>query len=273
MKIVSLNKNEKIDREKFNFLYRKDKKLKHSIVPVSFIDNTYYLLGNFYCDTSKYLLIEDVRDFHKCLMFAIDFFDQRLNIIELSNIYKIITENALTLSNFNIFRENGIVSKENFFVLEKLYFLPEPLKRYIADKDIPIKVLFLLVKFDKVVIDKISNLIEENPLSVSNFRNLINDIYNFYEKIDYKKPLISEIDRCKKEIKNRYDELNKKIDNILQLGGDIKFLNENFFELCNFNVSFEIRSYEDFCKKTEKLLEKKGRVREVFSLLKEYDLC
>jgi hypothetical protein len=273
MRVVRPNRSEMVDRRKFNFLFRFDEEYNHNIVPVSFIDDIYYVLGNFLFETDEYLLIEDITTFNKCLEFSINFLNGKLNIVELSNIYRIITENNLSLDNFQVFKNSNILSKEHFSVLKNIYYLPDPLKKYIAIKDISIKTLLILVKFDKVVIDKISKLIEENLLSVSNFRNLINDIYDFYDEIDYKKPLLSEIKRCKGKIKNRYSSLNETIENILQLNGDVEFLNKNFYELCNFNISFEIKSYEDFCKKVDNLAEKKGKVKEVFSLLKNYDLC
>ncbi|UOD34300.1 hypothetical protein DSN97_09075 [Deferribacteraceae bacterium V6Fe1] len=273
MKIIKINSANKVDRKTFDFYFPKDIESLNPIVPCVKIDDTLYVIANFGFQTNELVLFEEVCDYAAAISLAVKLRGGNLNVIELSNIYVFILNNNLNIEGFSFFKEYNIVSKKQFHILERLQYLPDNLKAYTAEKDIALKYLNILTSFDKKTIEKIAEYVDIKKPSVSNFRILINNIYDFKGEINFENDLDSEILRLRNEFNKRRIDFEKKITELLQVGNDILMENKNNFELCSINVNFEIKSFEDFLDKIETLKKSEKRVEKVFSILKNNDLC
>ncbi|MCB4204222.1 hypothetical protein LF845_04515 [Deferribacterales bacterium Es71-Z0220] len=273
MKIIKINSANKVDRKTFDFYFPKDVESLNPIVPCVKIDDTLYVIANFGFQTNELVLFEEVCDYAAAINLAVKLRGGNLNIIELSNIYMFILNNNLNVENFSFFKEYNIVSKKQFHILERLQYLPDNLKSYIVEKDIAFKYLNILTNFDEKIIEIISNYVHIKNPSVSNFRILINNIYDFKDEINFENDLDSEILRLRNEFNKRRFDFEKKITELLQIGNGIVMENKNNFELCTISVNFEVKSFEDFLDKIKTLEKSERKVEEVFNILKNNDLC
>lgn len=273
MKIIKTNSAGKIDRKTFNFYFPKDFENISPIVPCVKLDNTVYVIANFNSMVDEMLLFDDVCNYTDALNLSVKMQGKKLNIFDLSNIYSFILNKNLNVNDFSFFREYNIVSNKQFHILKRFQYLPDNLKIYIAEKDIPFRYLNILVNFEERIIKKISVYIDKNRLSVSNFRILINNVYDFKDEIDFENDLDSEISRLRNEFNKRRFDFEKKINDLLQIDNDISMENQNNFEDCSISISFKIKSFEDFLAKIETLKKSEKNIKEVFDILRNNDLC
>jgi len=273
MKIIKTNPADKVDRRTFNFYLPKNLESLNPIVPCVKIGEVIYVIANFNSLANEMLLFDEVCNYTDAINLSVKMQNKKLNNIDLSNIYFFILNNNLNVQHFPFFREYNIVSDKQFYILKMLQYLPDKLKIYIAEKDIPLKYLNILINFDEKIIGKISDFIDIKKPSVSNFRILINNIYDFKDEINFENNLDSEILRLRNEFNKRRFDFEKNINNLLQIGNGILMENKNNFEICSISVSFEIKSIEDFLSKVETLKNSEKMVEEVFNILKNNDLC
>ncbi|MBZ4672880.1 MAG: hypothetical protein JG762_1110 [Deferribacteraceae bacterium] len=273
MKIIRNNLTDKVDTKTFNFYFPKNVESLNPIVPCVKIDDTVYVIANFNSPANELLLFEEICDYTTAINFAVNLQSRKLNIFDLSNIYTFILNNNLKIEDFSFFMEYNIVSKKQFCILERLQYLPDNLKSYIVEKDIAFKYLNILTNFDEKIIEIISNYVHIKNPSVSNFRILISNIYDFRDEINFENDLDSEILRLRGEFNKRRFDFEQKITELLHIGNGIVMENKNNFELCTISVNFEVKSFEDFLDKIKTLEKSERKVEEVFNILKNNDLC
>jgi hypothetical protein len=87
---------------------------------------------------------------------------------------------------------------------------------------------------------------------------------NQYDK-EYFDNLIKESNKLKYDFEKEYFELVKSLN-------EIKINNFDNFETNTLSISFDINSFEDFNKKLKYLDENKDKIKNIYNLLKKYDL-
>ena len=273
MKIIEIGSTDKIDKDTFNIFYRQNSQKKNPLVPAAHINGVYYLLSNFYADSKELVLLEDIKCFSDALKAVIEIGGEDYNLVDLSNIYYLIKKLDLNKNDYSVFRKNNIVNKEQFDILDRIFLLSDNFKRYIVDKDISLKVLSIVLKFNADIVKKIEEYVLKNYPSVSSFRILINNIYDYKDEIDFENNLEDEIERLKFKYNRKRYEFEKIIEDILKIENGITVENKNNYETCRFNVNFEISSFEDFMAKLQILHNSSGKIKAAFDILKENDLC
>ena len=138
----------------------------------------------------------------------------RINIVDLANISCICTKLGISHSEVKVFSQYNIKGRQNFQTLEAVASYPEPLKKYLRSKDIPLKTLAVFNKLNDTCMAYIISTVAARDISQGDFRNLVNILFDMMPEItpehlrgDALKNLSAERDRTRRTFMEGFAEL------------------------------------------------------------------
>lgn len=263
----------KAENTTLNWMYRD--RINKTVSPtyLCFIDGKFYFLNNFGLQKTEGILIKSISSVEDALYFSVDISEFKPNLVELSNILNIISLFGGDFSKCKIFEQYSINSNNQLTTLSKISGLPENIKMFIASKDLPLKNVILMLKLKQDLIPKVDDLIGRVKLSVSDFRNLINDLKDYQDEIDIKKDIFSEIKRIKSKYSKYKTEIVDKIYNKIFIDNKITILNKNNFETPEFVVSFGFKDPREYETIVSKLYYSVDKIKDVYEFMRGNDIC
>ncbi len=260
-----------IDRQSFNWRYNREE-TKRVYPPVV------WEFGNKYIQLNYFDIVEEENfifngTFKDALEMSLNFYlSDSLNIVELSNILHLCLKYNYAYEEIFIFDKLNIKGKKNFEILKLIIAFPDELKKYIAEKNVSIKILSVYVKLKDNLKNIIHQYVELKKPSVGDFRKIVNLLFDNGRNIDinyydekYFKNFVPKNDKIKIEFEREFQNLTKKAESII-----IK--NSDYFETDTLDICFSINSYDEYLDKI-KILEKNSKnIKEIYDLLESYDL-
>lgn len=273
LKVVGRDILSEPDNTSFDWTSRQDEDGGRLPTFLCLLGGTFYHLNNFNTDICEGVIVEDIDKIEEALHFSIGIYNLKPNVVELSNIFDIITKFGGNPSDCKIFEENNVGNINQMSVLSKISKLPGNIKTFISLKNLSVKNSLLLIKLKPQIIDKIDKIIVESHFSVSDFRNFINDLKDFQDEINIHEDLFSEIEL----LKNKYSEYKSEIvDEIYKrffIDNKINISNRSDFETPEFTVSFTFSTPEEYKKIVGKLSESLTKVEDVYQVMRQNDIC
>lgn len=196
-----------------------------------------------------------------------------LNITELAKLAAICKEHKIDTAQIDAFPQYNIKGRQSFQTLEAVAEYPEALRKYLAAKDIPLKTLAVFNKLNddcrKYVVDAVS----ARELSVGDFRNLVNILFDMMPKIkpedmqgDVIKNLSAEKDRAKLSFLDRMKGLTD--------GLPFAVSSPDYFETGRLVFSFTAESADEFMEIITKTSEESttSKLKKIYRFLDEQNI-
>lgn len=256
-----------------NWMYRD--RINNSVSPtyLCFIEGRFHFLNNFGLQKTEGILIKSITSVEDALYFSVDICGFKPNLVELSNVLNIISLFGGDFSKCKIFEQYSMNSNNQLATLSKISGLPENIKMFIASKDLPLRNVMLMLKLKQDLIPKVDDLIGRVKLSVSDFRNLINDLRDYQDEMDIEKDLFSEITRIKRKYSKYKTEIIDKIYDKIFIDNKITILNKNNFETPEFVVSFGFKDVHEYETMVSKLYYSVDKIKDVYEFMRGNDIC
>lgn len=264
----TLKEIDNIDKHSFNWQYLR-KEMPTPPIAIN-INNINYQISNFTSISNKYLFVE-VDDFFSALELSISLYDN-INYIELSNIINITEKFNIDFNEISIFQEKNLKNNKNIEIIKNIYTLPKDIKKYIVKKDVPLKIISIILSFNEFNINFIKDrLILDKEPSLNDFINFVNNVADFkneVENISYYKGFSfpEKISPIRREFDTIIKEINKKIS-------PIKLINSDNFEKGSIDFLFSSSNIKDFEKSIEILKNNVNEINILFQKMKDNDIC
>jgi hypothetical protein len=193
-------------------------------------------------------------------------------LVELSNILNICLEFQENPTYLQIFKDFGVKGKNHFKTLKQIKNFPEGLKLYISQKNVSLRIINIYLKLDEILKNILIEYVLDEKPSVGDFRKFVNLLFdngrniniNYYDK-EYFKNFYPKNDKLKIEFETKFRNLVNKFENIY-------IENPDYFETDTLKICFSFNSYENFKNKIKYLQKNEPKIKEIFNLMKEYDL-
>jgi len=195
----------------------------------------------------------------------------RISMTELANISCICTKLNINHSSLNVFALYNIKGRQNFQTLEAVPSYPEPLKKYLRTKDIPLKVLAVFNKLNDTCKTYVADTLMSKDISVGDFRNLVNILFDMMPTIstedlngDVLKNLSAKKDAARLDFTAKFAALADELPlNVTSLDN---------FETGRLTFSFTAESAEEFCNKITSAGSKMSEIQKIYGFLDEQDI-
>jgi hypothetical protein len=203
-----------------------------------------------------------------CLSVAIH---GKISIVELSNISCICTNLHINHEAIEVFRQYNIKGRQNFQTLEAVASYPSPLKKYLSARDIPLKTLAVFNKLNDICKTYIIETLTKKDLSVGDFRNLVNVLFDMMPKIthedltgDVLKNLSAQKDAARLGFLSKLKELT----------GDLPMAvtSADNFETGKLTFSFTAESAEEFFETITSAESKMSQLQKIYGFLDEQNI-
>ncbi len=239
---IDLKTIDKIDKILFNINDKYKNSSISNILPIAIsIEDKYYQISGFISSGNQYIFLGKYSPYE-----AINLFVSLINNISfkvLSEIYSLCEKLNANINNINIFKEKNIKGQKNFETLKKSLNLPDVLLNFIDKKDVPLKIVALIINQKSNVINFISEHIARHDLSSQNFRIFVEKVCDFKEII----PEIYDENFKFMETKSKdHIELEEQYSKLIASFQNIKINNIDNFETSKLHISFDINNLLDY---------------------------
>ena len=247
-----------------------DQRTAVSVFPpaVADINGDYFFISGF-AEAENYYAV-DVPSIAEALDLSISIHG-KISIVELANISCICTKMNISHTSLNVFAQYNIKGRQNFQTLEAVASYPEPLKKYLRAKDIPLKVLAVFNKLNDICKTYIEDTLTSKDLSVGDFRNLVNILFDMMPKIrpedlngDVLKNLSAKKDPTRQEFMAEFAALTKELP--------LNVTSQDNFETGKLSFSFTAESAEEFCNKITSAESKMSEIQKIYGFLDEQNI-
>ncbi|WP_303851681.1 hypothetical protein [Seleniivibrio woodruffii] len=192
----------------------------------------------------------------------------RISMVELANISQICTKLCINYSDIKVFSEYNIKGRQNFQTLEAVASYPEPLKKYLRSKDIPLKTLAVFNKLNDICKGYVADTIAAKDISLGDFRNLVNILFDMTPQItqehlrgDVVKNLSAERDKARQTFMEGFGRLTSELP--------VSISSPDSFETGRLTFSFTAGTAEEAERILRSVESKTSTIQKIYGFLDE----
>jgi len=196
-----------------------------------------------------------------------------LNITGLATLAMICKEHKIDTERIDAFSQYSIKGRQSFQTLEAVTEYPAALQKYLTTKDIPLKILAVFNKLNEDCKKYVVDAVSARELSVGDFRNLVNLLFDMMPKIkpedmqgDIIKKLSAEKDRARTAFSDKLKELTE--------GLPLNVSSPDNFETGRLVFSFTAESAEEFMEIITKTSDESNtsKLKKIYGFLDEQNI-
>lgn len=237
---------------------------------VCLLDGTYYKLSGFDKQSDDFFVI-DATDFADALNISTGIYGAAsLNTVELANLGVLCGRHGINSASVDVFAAKGIKGRQSMDTLSAVSSFDETVKKYISQKDIPLKTLKVYSKLSDVCKKHVINILTEKDLSTGDFRKLVNLLFDMGAKAentaegDLVAFLTEEKDKTRIEF--------MKLFGSLASGMPITVQSQDSFETGTLMFGFTASSAEEYTDKVKAASDSADKVKDIFRFLDEHNI-